>query len=208
MTANDTATAGSDYTQTSGTLTFLQGQSQLTVSVPIVDDTVSEGTEAFSLALSSTATNSVTATATILDNDGGSTPVCGQPNFDRVTERAVFLWNDCLDTQQWHARVTAGGVSTSYRGSVTSNQLFDSLTGFSIETSDSLPGDFSVPTAGPIAFILNVGNSGQDGFEFHYPVGANVCFDLASPALPVYIGADRVEWTVPVNLTTFGACTP
>ena len=207
-TADATAFSGSDYTLTSGTLTFLQGQSQLTVSVPIVDDTVSEGTEAFSLALSSAATNSVTATATILDNDGGSTPVCGQPNFDRVTERAVFLWNDCLDTQQWHARVTAGGVSTSYRGSVTSNQLFDSLTGFSIETSDSLPGDFTVPTAGPIAFTLNVGNSGQDGFEFHYPVGANVCFDLASPALPVYIGADRVEWTVPVNLTTFGACTP
>ena len=39
-TANGTATAGSDYTATSGTLTFTPGQLTQTVTVPVLGDTV------------------------------------------------------------------------------------------------------------------------------------------------------------------------
>ena len=46
------ATAGADYTATSGTLTFSVGQTQKTVSVPVLDDAIDEGSEHFLLRFS------------------------------------------------------------------------------------------------------------------------------------------------------------
>ena len=51
-TADGSAQAGSDYTATSGTLTFLPGESVKTVTVPLLNDSVAEGAEQFSLVLS------------------------------------------------------------------------------------------------------------------------------------------------------------
>ena len=53
-TADGTATAGSDYTATSGTLTFQPGETSKTVSVPITDDAVEDGGEILTLTLSGT----------------------------------------------------------------------------------------------------------------------------------------------------------
>jgi hypothetical protein len=54
-TADNSATAGSDYTATSGTLTFVPGETQKSVPVEILGDTVAEGPEAFALTLSAPA---------------------------------------------------------------------------------------------------------------------------------------------------------
>ena len=51
-TADGTATAGADYTATSGTLTFAAGERSKTVSVAILDDALDEGKETFLLRLS------------------------------------------------------------------------------------------------------------------------------------------------------------
>ena len=51
-TRDGTATAGSDYTETSGTLTFEPGEDEQTVSVPITDDDVEDDGETFTLVLS------------------------------------------------------------------------------------------------------------------------------------------------------------
>ncbi|MGD9720566.1 MAG: Calx-beta domain-containing protein [Pirellulales bacterium] len=76
-TAGGTATAGSDYTATSGTVTFAPGETSRIVSVPVVRDLVAESTETFSLLLSGVTGATLTrtsATATIADDDHVSPP--------------------------------------------------------------------------------------------------------------------------------------
>ncbi|MBK9219126.1 MAG: hypothetical protein IPL70_12300 [Uliginosibacterium sp.] len=51
--ANGTATAGSDYTATSGSLTFAPGATVATFTVPVTNDALYEGSENFSVSLSS-----------------------------------------------------------------------------------------------------------------------------------------------------------
>ena len=72
-TSNGTAQAGSDYTATSGTVTFAPNQLTKVFTIPISDDAVGEANESFTVTLSSP-TNAglgtlVTATVTILAND-------------------------------------------------------------------------------------------------------------------------------------------
>jgi hypothetical protein len=72
-TVNVTATAGSDYTAASGTLTFPPGTTSRTVTVAIVPDTVDEADETFRLDLSAPVGATVAvgqSVATIDDDDG------------------------------------------------------------------------------------------------------------------------------------------
>ena len=72
-TADDTATAGSDYAAASGTLMFAPGEVSQTIRVAILDDAVDEADEeAFAVALSSptgATLDAATATGTIRDDD-------------------------------------------------------------------------------------------------------------------------------------------
>ncbi|HXI22606.1 MAG TPA: Calx-beta domain-containing protein [Pyrinomonadaceae bacterium] len=73
-TSDGTATVGSDYTGTSGTLIFGTNEMSKTFSVPIIDDSAVEGNETITLSLrnqsgSFTIGSPSTATLTILDND-------------------------------------------------------------------------------------------------------------------------------------------
>jgi Calx-beta domain len=51
-TTNNTATKGLDYTNTTGTLSFTQGQSSKSFTIPILNDTSLEGAESLNLTLS------------------------------------------------------------------------------------------------------------------------------------------------------------
>jgi|GEM_PF-2645670 len=52
QTAAGSATSGADFTATSGTLTFAAGETQKTISIPIVNDAVVEPDESFTVVLS------------------------------------------------------------------------------------------------------------------------------------------------------------
>jgi len=72
-TANGTATAGSDYTAKSGTVSLPSGCKCGTISVPIIGDAVTEGTETFTVNLSSPVNATIgdaQAVGTIFDNEG------------------------------------------------------------------------------------------------------------------------------------------
>jgi len=73
-TSDLTATAGSDYTPISGTLTFTNGEASKIVSIPITDDVISETAESFLITLSDPTGNGVVggpavAKVTIVDNE-------------------------------------------------------------------------------------------------------------------------------------------
>jgi hypothetical protein len=73
-TGNGTATAGSDFTSTSGTLTFEGGATSMAFTVPITNDSLPEGNETFNVALSSVSGDGTVGTPssaiiTIVDDD-------------------------------------------------------------------------------------------------------------------------------------------
>ena len=71
-TSDGTATAGADYTSTSGTLTIDAGSSAASIEVAVIDDEHNEGSETFTLTLSNASSGDLTdasATGTITNRD-------------------------------------------------------------------------------------------------------------------------------------------
>ncbi len=88
-TGNAGATAGSDYTATSGTLTFLAGELQKTITIPIINDSTPETDEVLNVTLSSPTGKTqlgslAAATVTIVSDD--LTPVNLSPASPLVLE--------------------------------------------------------------------------------------------------------------------------
>lgn len=73
---NGTATAGADYTAVAGVLTFTNGETVKTITVPIANDTEVEGNENFTVTLSNPTggaqiSGAAVADITVTDNDSG-----------------------------------------------------------------------------------------------------------------------------------------
>lgn len=72
VTSNGTAVAPGDYTARTGTITFGTGQTTATIAVTIINDTIAEGPETFTVTLSAPVGATITdgsAVGTIIDND-------------------------------------------------------------------------------------------------------------------------------------------
>jgi len=100
VTADGTATAGADYTATSGTLTFATGQADRTFTVPILDDGLHEDDETVALSLSNPGGDAAlgapsSATLTIFDDDPIDTAITGGPDgpTDDATPTFSFTAN-------------------------------------------------------------------------------------------------------------------
>ena len=108
-TSDGTATAGSDYTATSGTLSFAAGETEKTVSVPVLDDAHDEGSETLSLSLSNPSgayLEDGTATGTITNTD--HMPQAWMARFGRTVADQVL---DAVDARLRAARTAGMSVS-------------------------------------------------------------------------------------------------
>ena len=101
-TANGTATATNDYVAATGTLTFSPGDTSKTIPITIVQDTLDEVNETFTVGLSSPSNATIadaTGVMTITDDEG--TPTLTIANVTTSNENAANLT----------ATVTLSGVS-------------------------------------------------------------------------------------------------
>ena len=110
-TSDGTATAGSDYTAASGTVTFAAGETEKTVSVAVLDDAHDEGSETLTLTLSNASgayLKDGTATGTI--NNSDHMPKAWMVRFGRTVGSQVV---DALGQRFEGAtasHVTVGGI--------------------------------------------------------------------------------------------------
>ena len=113
-TADGTASAGADYTETSGTLTFAENEIEKTVSVPVLDDAHDEGSETMTFTLSSPDPERVkledASAEGIITNDDRM-PQAWTARFGRtVAEQAI----DAVEERLTTARTP--GLSGSFAG--------------------------------------------------------------------------------------------
>ena len=90
-TSDGTATAGSDYTATSGRLTFATGETENTVRVPVLNDAHDEGIETLTLTLSNArgaALGNAEATGRIVNS--GPIPAAWTARFGRTVADQVL----------------------------------------------------------------------------------------------------------------------
>ena len=111
-TSDGTATAGSDYTATSGTLSFAAGETHKSVSVPVLDDAHDEGSETLTMTLSNPSGAYLadgSATGTINNTD--AMPKAWMIRFGRtVGSQVVDALDQRLDGQS-ASHVTVGGIN-------------------------------------------------------------------------------------------------
>ena len=121
-TADGTATAGSDYTATSGTLVFADGETSKTISIPIANDGITEPDETVQLSL--TASDLETLGSQPLSTiviQGNNTPLVltagdvDVPEGNSGTTNAVVTVNVSAQTSRTVTvnYATAGGSATS-----------------------------------------------------------------------------------------------
>ena len=157
-TTNGTATAGSDYTSTSGTLTFAPGDTTQTITVPILNDTLFEGpiAETFNVNLL-TPTNATIAdnlgVGTITDNDGAPTVTTVSSNS--ATEATGIVHTVTLSNASTTATtfaLTLGGGSATGGGT----DYTSTLTNLAFSNGVTISGGTLTVPAGVTSFTVTV----------------------------------------------------
>ena len=115
-TSDGTATADVDYTAASGTLTFTAGETEKTVSVPVLNDALDEGSETVTLTLSSPSPSAYVhlddAEATGTINNTDPMPKAWLARFGRtVGSQVVEAVSERVDGSRSGSHLNVGGVS-------------------------------------------------------------------------------------------------
>lgn len=158
-TVDDTATGGSDYTTTSGTLTFAAGETTKKITVEVIGDTDCEDDETFTVELS----NPLPACVTFFD-------LSGSANVGVVTIVDDEECSDCEcpDGNFLPATVTLdiSGMLDRPFGCLNCNENADGSYEFDFETCDSNRSNVyiicvSVQAAIAISFVMDTPNPGD-----------------------------------------------
>jgi len=196
-TADDTATAGSDYSATSGTLTWPDNNDDTrTVTVSILEDAAIEGTEAFTVSLGSptggaTLGSPATTTVRIIDNDEETSG--GQISF----ETAEITTDEAGGTAEVSVQRTGqsqGAVGADYTtsdGTASSGSDYSASSG-TLSWADGEEGakSFSVPI------------TDDDDPELAESIGLT----LSNPTGGATLGADSATLTILDDDVDFGPC--
>lgn len=178
-----TASPGSDYTPVSGTLTFDEGQAVDTIVIPILDDSLAESIEQFTVTIDNVNGGAVllvprTATVTIIDDE------VDLPEYADFSSVAGLTFNGDATQSGNSLRLTP--ASTWKAGSV----FFDE--------SIRLENDASFRTA--FGFQITGGTAGADGFTFaiqNDPDGASALGGNAAS-----LGYEGIENSVAIEFDT------
>jgi hypothetical protein len=163
-TSNGSATAGADYTSTSGTLSFAAGQTTATFNVPILDDNLVEGNETFNVTLSAPSAGGslgATSAAVVTINDVEE----GHLQFSSATG-TVSEKGGSIAITVTRVGGSDGAVSATYgtsNGSATAGSDYTATAGtVMFANGDAAPKTFNVPilddalTEGSETFNVNL----------------------------------------------------
>jgi Calx-beta domain/Domain of unknown function DUF11 len=132
-TVTGTATSGADYTALSGSVTILAGATTATITIPVIDDAIAEGSETVVVTLTSVSSGlatlgaTLTATNTIADNDSATVTIANTTNgveagpvngVMTVTQTAVSATNTVI-AYSVSGTATSGSDYTTLSGTVT-----------------------------------------------------------------------------------------
>ena len=137
-TSDGSATAGADYTATSGTLTFNPGDAAKSISVPILDDAIDDGGETLTLTLSN-ATNARIADGTATGTIENADPLqrAWIARFGRtVASDVVDGITDRLANPRASSEVRVAGVTLQQNGSTWTEAPVED-----VELGDALEGE-------------------------------------------------------------------
>jgi Ca2+-binding RTX toxin-like protein len=160
-TSAGSASAGRDYTETSGTLSFAPGETSKTFSIPIIGDTAFEGNESFFVNLTG-ATGAILGTngtsgaiAEIVNDDPAPLPVASlSPTFPTITEGHSGV--KAMEMSVWLSAPSKGLVVVVYATS---------------GGSDSYGPDF-IPSSGSVVFL-----PGETVKAFFVPILGDSAFE-------------------------------
>jgi YD repeat-containing protein len=213
-TSNGTAESGSDYTTTSGTLTWTNGDaSNRTFSVPILDDANVEGSQTFSVTLSGATGATVgspnPATVTITDFEPGSVQLSSGTYSVAETGGSLVVTVNRVGGND-------GAASVSYatsNGTAAAGSDYTAISGtLNWPSGDGAARTFSIPilddadVEGNQTFTVTL--SGATGASLGVPVAATVTItDVEAGTLtlsPTSYNVTEAATTVTVTATRSG----
>jgi len=206
-TAGATAAAGSDFTATSGTLTFTPGQTTLTVAVPVVRDLVGEATETFTVGLSSATGGTIvrtSATGTIVDDDSVTPPptpsvtianaMQTEGNSGTTTARFTVTLSAAASSPVTVSYATANGMATAGSDYTAKSGTVTFAPGESSKTIDvAILGDTTVEANE--TFLVQLTSASGATIATSQAIGTIVNDDIQQPTLPTLAiaGASTAE---------------
>lgn len=184
-TVGGTATEGSDFTGTSGTVTFLPGETSKTIAVPIIGDTTFEPNEDFFVTLSS-ATNAVIADdvgmVTILNDD--AQPTVGISNVIQQQEEdgsTILLFTVSLSNASWQPVNVDFGTSD---GTAVAGTDYDATSG----TLTFQPGQTTQTVAVTVHPDASGGGDKWFDLDLSNAVNAHILFSQTMGVISVTVG--------------------
>jgi hypothetical protein len=179
-TSSGTATSGTDFSATTGLLTFPVGVTTRTITVPITNDLLAEGSESFNVTLSGAVNASIangTGVGTIVDNDG-------VPSIASISSPTTTEGNNLVFA------VTVSGTSS------TNTSIPFTLGGGSAST-----GDYTTPTFSNGVTLVGTNlviPAGVTSFSVTLPT-VNDTVTEPSEAVPLTIGGVTGTGTITDN---------